>query len=209
MTWEEFYDKFYGWADSTQVNRISQLTTFGSHAQVAEIILSYFDEKAASRLARKAMDAGVRFTPEEIVEMQDSVSKACLNRMAANALGDFTEEQVEELVLSVDDDIYADLEKRYCHYDDEAEIADEPEPEDLQQQKKPGKGFGLLAFAGMASELGSRKRAPRFRVGEHVRVRWRGQEGTIIDINGGLYMVSMEDGRTVDSFPESDLEKAW
>ena len=63
MTWEDFYDKFYEWADSTQVSRISQLTTFGSHKQVAEIVEAYFDEKAASRLAKKAMAAGVRFTP--------------------------------------------------------------------------------------------------------------------------------------------------
>ena len=172
MTWEDFYDKFYEWADSTQVSRISQLTTFGSHEQVAEIVEAYFDEKAASRLAKKAMAAGVRFTPAEI-----------------------------------DDDIYADLEKRYCHYGDD-EFIDEP-IEAEPRQKKPGKLFGLFALAGMASELGSQKKTPRFRVGEHVRVRWRGQEGTIIDINGGLYMVSLDDGRTVDSFPESDLEKAW
>lgn len=217
MTWEDFYNRFYGWADSTQASRISQLTSFGSHEQVAEIILSYFDDKAASRLARKALDAGVRFTPDEIVEMQDSVSRECLNRMVTTALGDFTERQAEDLVLSVDDDIYANLEKRYCHYDDEEGAADgdeegaadEPEPEDTPRQKKHSKLSGLFAFAGMASESGSRKKSLRFRIGDHVRVRWRGQEGTIIDINGGLYMVSMDDGRTVDSFPESDLEKAW
>lgn len=207
MTWEDFYDKFYEWADSTQVSRISQLTTFGSHEQVAEIVEAYFDEKAASRLAKKAMAAGVRFTPAEIVEMQGSVTKECMNQLVTTALGDFTEEQVDELAFSMDDDIYADLEKRYCHYDDD-EFIDEP-IEAEPRQKKPGMLFSLLALAGMASEHGSQKKTPRFRVGEHVRVRWRGQEGTIIDINGGLYMVSLGDGRTVDSFPESDLEKAW
>ena len=40
-------------------------------------------------------------------------------------------------------------------------------------------------------------------------VRWSGQEGMISDINGGLHMASLDDGRTVDSFSESDLEKAW
>lgn len=61
----------------------------------------------------------------------------------------------------------------------------------------------------MASEAGGQQKATRFRVGDHVRVLWRGQEGTIIDVNGGLYMVSLNDGRTVDSFLESDLERAW
>ncbi len=208
MTWEDFYDKFYEWADSTQVRKISELTTFGSHAQVAEVILMYVNEKDASRLARKALAAGVRFTPAEIVEMDGSVSKDCLNQMVKTALGDFTQEQVESLTYSIDDDLQADLEKRYCHYeyDDDVQIE---EPEETRRQKKPGKLFGLFALAGMASEFGSQKKTPRFRVGEHVRVRWRGQEGTIIDINGGLYMVSLDDGRTVDSFPKSDLEKAW
>lgn len=207
MTWEDFYDKFYEWADSTQIRKISELTTFGDHAQVAEIIQMYSDEKAASRLAKKAMTAGVRFTPDEIVDAQMYVDRECINRMVTTVLGDFTQEQVEELAFGVDDDIYADLEKRYCHYEDDT-VEEEPEI-NTRRQKKPGKLFGLFAVAGMASELGGQKKTPRFRVGDHVRVRWRGQEGTIIDINGGLYMVSLNDGRTVDSFPESDLERAW
>lgn len=46
------------------------------------------NEKDASRLARKALAAGVRFTPAEIVEMVDSVSKDCMNQMVKTALGD-------------------------------------------------------------------------------------------------------------------------
>lgn len=207
MTWEDFYDKFYEWADSTQVSRISQLTTFGSHEQVAEIVEAYVDEKAASRLAKKAMAAGVRFTPAEIVEMQGSVNKKCMNQLVTTALGDFTQEQVEELVFSMDDDIYADLEKRYCH-DGDDEFIDEP-IEAEPRKKKLGELFDLFALAWMASELFSKKKTRRFRIGEHVRVRWRGQEGTITDIKGGLYRVSLDDDGTVDSFPESDLEKAW
>ena len=53
----------------------------------------------------------------------------------------------------------------------------------------------------------ARIRPARFRVGDQVRVRYRGQEGTIIDINAGLYMVSLEDGKIVDSYPESSLER--
>lgn len=41
------------------------------------------------------------------------------------------------------------------------------------------------------------------RVCDHVRVKYRGQEGTIIDINRDLYMVSLNDGGYVDSYNES------
>ena len=48
----------------------------------------------------------------------------------------------------------------------------------------------------------------KFRVGEHVRVKYRGQEGTVIDINGDLYMVLLSSG-SVDSYSENQLERAW
>lgn len=205
MTWDEFYDGFYGWADSTQAVYVSKLTTFGSHEEVAEIVQAYYDEKAACRLAKKALAAGVRFTPDEIVDMQGNVDKECMNQMVATALGDFTPDQVEELCCSMDDDVYAKLEERYCNCDEDAEETPEPQY-GTSRQKGPGSLFGFAAFAGMG---GAQQRAPRFRVGNHVRVRYRGQEGTIIDINGGLYMVSLADGRIVDSYMESDLERAW
>ena len=48
-----------------------------------------------------------------------------------------------------------------------------------------------------------------FKVGDKVRVKYRGQEGYIIDKNGDLYMVSLKDGQYVDSYNASDLEKWW
>ena len=46
-----------------------------------------------------------------------------------------------------------------------------------------------------------------FKIGEKVRVKYRGQEGYIIDKNGDLYMVSINNGQIVDSYEASDLEK--
>lgn len=47
------------------------------------------------------------------------------------------------------------------------------------------------------------------KIGDKVRVKYRGQEGYIIDKNGDLYMVSINDGQIVDSYEASDLEKTW
>lgn len=79
-----------------------------------------------------------------------------------------------------------------------------------RRRKLQKRHSGLLTFlAAMSGLAGSHsKTEPRFHVGNHVRVRYRGQEGTIIDINGGLYMVSLDDGNYIDSFEEGDLEKA-
>ena len=48
-----------------------------------------------------------------------------------------------------------------------------------------------------------------FKVGDRVRVKYRGQEGYIIDKNGSLYMVSLESGQYVDSYTADQLEKCW
>lgn len=45
-----------------------------------------------------------------------------------------------------------------------------------------------------------------FKVGDKVRVKYREQEGYIIDKNGDLYMVSINNGAYVDSYEASDLE---
>ena len=39
-----------------------------------------------------------------------------------------------------------------------------------------------------------------YKVGDKVRVKYRGQEGYIIDINDSLYMVSLDDRRYIDSY---------
>lgn len=48
-----------------------------------------------------------------------------------------------------------------------------------------------------------------FKVGDKVRVKYREQEGYIIDKDGMYYMVSMNDGELVDSYTAEQLEKCW
>ena len=48
-----------------------------------------------------------------------------------------------------------------------------------------------------------------FRIGDRVRVKYRGQEGYIIDKNGILYTVSINNGQIEDSYEASDLEICW
>ena len=49
----------------------------------------------------------------------------------------------------------------------------------------------------------------KFKIGDRVRVKYRGQEGYIIDKNSDLYMVSINNGQIVDSYSANDLEKCW
>ena len=49
----------------------------------------------------------------------------------------------------------------------------------------------------------------KFKVGDKVRVKYREQEGYIIDKDGMYYMVSMNDGELVDSYTADQLERCW
>ena len=55
MDWNTYYEKFYDWATSTQISRMSSLTSFGASSEVAEVAQEYMDEKAASRLIKKRL----------------------------------------------------------------------------------------------------------------------------------------------------------
>ena len=57
--------------------------------------------------------------------------------------------------------------------------------------------------------FGLKNNSDKFKIGDRVRVKYRGQEGYIIDKNGDLYMVSINNGQIVDSYSVNDLEKCW
>lgn len=56
-SWKEYYEKFYDWAESTQVRNLSYLTSIGNADEVAEIIIELqINVPAANRLLKKAVD---------------------------------------------------------------------------------------------------------------------------------------------------------
>jgi len=80
MKWEDYYDRFWDWAESTQISRISTLTDFTSSAEVAEIANEFFDEKNSTRLVKRAMQNGIHFTPAEIIELGGCVTEDGVKR---------------------------------------------------------------------------------------------------------------------------------
>lgn len=53
MDWDKYCEKFYDWATSTQISRMSSLTSYDVSSKVAEVAQEYMDEMAASRLIKK------------------------------------------------------------------------------------------------------------------------------------------------------------
>ena len=154
MDWADYYDRFYDWADSTQISRISSLTDFGSDcsAEVLEIAQCFVDDKVAMRLINKALAGGVRFSVDEVMELTSMVDKPILTRLVETASEPFSKEQLEELYMLIDDDVFERVSKR-----SKVDIfADEAEDIPVEEALEPTLGFftKLGLALGVASALG-------------------------------------------------------
>lgn len=158
MDWETYYEKFYDWSTSTQINRMSSLTSFGASSEIAEVAQEYMDEKAASRLIKKAVAAGVQFTADEVYELSDICDTATMNMLVASSKCAFTQEQLEDLDGIVDEAILHEAARRnnVVLFDDgddddivddiEDEWIDPPAPK-IGLFTKIAMGIGIMSFS--------------------------------------------------------------
>lgn len=165
MDWDTYYEKFYDWATSTQISRMSSLTSFGASSDVAEVAQEYMDEKAASRLIKKAVAYGVQFTPEEIYDLSGCCNTTAMNELLKASKCTFTQEQLEDLWGTADDDVLEIVAKRnHVTLFEDVEIKDSDAEDDVyleeSMQSEPKLGFfSKLGLAlGIASILDNKKR---------------------------------------------------
>lgn len=156
MTWDEYYEKFYDWANSTQISRISHLTSFGPTNELCEVAIELSDEAAATRLIKKAVAAGSMFTADQIIELLDALNEDGMNCVIAASKCTFTREQLDDLCCSASDDILEEAASRsgIDYYGDD-DPAPEIEEDDFFPEQEPQLKigfFGKLAIAlGIAS----------------------------------------------------------
>lgn len=162
MEWDAYYKKFDEWATSTQISRLSALTSYGPSDEVAEVAQGLMDETAASRLIRRALAAGVQFTAEEICELMNCCNAAVMNALLENSTCAFTREQLEDLWGVVDDAV---LEQTACRCrvklfdDDEEDEEEDDEPEQAEfplpkRRREPKLGFWTLLGAALLGAPG-------------------------------------------------------
>lgn len=145
MTWDEYYDKCGEWATSTQISRISQISDFGSSDEVWQVAQDYMDGKAASRLIKKAVAAGVHFTGEEIEEMLYYVDMDCANRALRSAAFPLTEDQIFTFQGIMDDAVVEAAAKNsgvnLNGVDDEVDMEAIPQETPRERRKRHRKEF--------------------------------------------------------------------
>lgn len=182
-TWDEYYEKFYDWAESTQVRNLSGLTSLGSADEVGEIIIELqVNVPAANRLLRKAVEAKLAFSGSDLVEFACINDKELATAAVRNSAERLTAEDMESLYGEIDDEVIIEICKRRNillpedlreeeeYEDEEEEIEEEPlEEADIciddfvQKPPAPKLGFfGTLAAiltgvsAGLSSNQGRR-----------------------------------------------------
>ena len=160
MDWDTYYEKFYDWATSTQISRMSSLTSFGDSSEIAEVAQEYMDEIAASRLIKKAVANGVQFTAEEIYDLSVCCNQEAMNALLNAATCSFTQEQLEDLWGAVDDDVLERVAERnhvklFDDEDDSTEQDDTPYDEPIPAEPKIGFFTKLLAGIGIAGAFSS------------------------------------------------------
>ncbi len=162
MTWDDYYSRFWDLAPSTQRSYSYKLSDFGSAEEVFEVLNEFAleDDGFATHFATKALNAGVRFTPDHVLEMTILVEKTVLNRMAVTANGKFSREQLEEIYGLIDDSSYeiiarkANIDIFVDNYEeDEPETEDTYEPEEnlYDEPVRKGPGFWKTLFAILAA----------------------------------------------------------
>lgn len=114
LSWEEYYDGFYDWSTSTQKRYAGRLSGYGPAEEVWEIAqeLECEDGAFAAKFVEKAFAGGVRFTPEQVLEMTDTVDKSLLGKIAGQTAVPFDRDQLEEIYLLIDDSSFERISRR-------------------------------------------------------------------------------------------------
>ncbi|MEF2561398.1 MAG: hypothetical protein UI647_01240 [Negativibacillus sp.] len=104
-TWDEYYEKFYDWAESTQVRNLSELTSLGTADEVGEIIIELqVNVPAANRLLRKAVEAKLAFSASDLIEFLCINDKMLATAALYNSVGRLTSSDMEDLYSVAEED---------------------------------------------------------------------------------------------------------
>ena len=99
MDWTTYYDKFYDWEESTQLRHLSSLTSFGPSSEVCELACAFFEEKSANRLIKKALAAGVKFTADEVLELDGVIDQNMMPQLIKNTSHTLSAEHLDDFVF--------------------------------------------------------------------------------------------------------------
>ena len=169
MTWDDYYERFYDLSLSTQKGYAYKLTSYGDAEEVFEVLseFAFYDKQFATRFASKAVDGGVHFSPDHVLEMALLVDKPVLSRMAETAVPAFDAEQLEEISMLIDDASFARISKK--------------QNIDIFSDEEPGEELAEPAPANDADVAAPPKKKSGFLRQQSVRRKNQRENATMVD----------------------------
>lgn len=83
MFWDDFYDRYCDWSESTLKTRISSLEDIGNGEDVVDVVLNITDEKVKVQLIRKAMKLGVVFSHDDFMNLDGELPDEVYTEVAS------------------------------------------------------------------------------------------------------------------------------
>jgi len=150
MTWKYYYDKFFDWSESTQINKLSSVDALGAPDEVTEVMLelTFNHEDIANRIARKAIDQKLVFSAENISDLTNCIDIKLQEQLALQSASAFSKEDLENLEGTLDDDVIVELYKKKGLKVPDVFIDDIPIESDRETiaPKRPGRFFSNMAM---------------------------------------------------------------
>lgn len=158
ISWNEFYSNFFELSQKSQKQCSERLLEFGPPDQVFEVAyaLSLLDKDFAGEFLNKALNAGVRFTPEDVVDCTIFTDKQVVNRMADSATDVFTTKELCELKDYIDEPTYDHIKsEHYLCGDQDCDLSMAARQEEPKNNESGG--FFSSLFAGLKKRHAARK----------------------------------------------------
>lgn len=94
MTWEEYYDNYYDWAESTAIRKLSSVDALGNPEEVAELIVDMFPDHKdiCNRIARKAINQKLVFTWKKLEDIDGCIDKDLQIQLLMQSYSSFSKE---------------------------------------------------------------------------------------------------------------------
>ena len=150
----------------------------------------------------------IDFEPDEIIELLDFLDDDQMTLILTNNKQVFSEKALTELEdYGIDEKILEGIASRsgiLTSWQKE-ELEFKKEMEELEKEAELMNKRSSIPFL---RALFRKNTGRKFKVGDRVRVIYRGEEGRVIDYNGDYPLVRLSSGRA-ETYKEEDLERAW
>lgn len=114
ISWSKFYEGYFMWDKAYSIGRSKSLTDFGSGDEVVEVATELFDADVyeASSFIRRAIEAGVQFHEDELLEISAICDEETTRDAVVNAGVIISDDSLEELYGIVNDEVIIEVAKK-------------------------------------------------------------------------------------------------